>query len=334
MINFTVKRIIDSRYFRLGDVHKFNKFIKTLESQIGYSRQVLASAENLITLLNISKPYEKIEDFVPGSLKSIKLINDYSIYEGAQKVLSKLQHTNEMIVNEDYPERLQIYKNTYKEMCYEQGYEGEEDREYERTYIFFTKESKYNYGKQELIHSFRDIYLPYVNNQGINGTDLIEGFINEHNSLWNQYLELKLCIKLGITHDAFRTVFGYHVNFDNHKNEAGEVVPMPMDSFAYRDRVFHSSQVISFIEEAKVHKATVKLTRDDKFIEYPRGCYMDILMGIESGMYVVYEEPKTPTLEEVIAVIVAINPPGDDSEFENHAKEVKLDSNPNSTKAL
>jgi len=321
MINFTVKRIIESRHFRLADVHKFNKFIKTLESQMGNTRQVTATAENIIPLLAIRKPYEKIEDFVPGSPTYLKLINDYSVYEDAQKVLSKLQHTNEMIVNEDYPERLQIYKNTYKEMYYEQGYEGEEDREYERTYTFFTKDAKYNYGKQELIHNFRELYLPYVNNESHSGaTDLIESFIDEHNSLWNQYLELQLCIKLGITYDAFRTVFGYHVNFDPYKNEAGEEIQLNQGEFAYLDKVFQSNKVISFIEEAKIHKATVKLTRDDKFIEYPRGCYMDIVMGIESGKYKVYEEPKIeiPTLEE----------------WKKDFVKIETDSNPNSTKAL
>lgn len=286
MINLTVKRIIDSQYFKLEDVHRFNKFIKNLDSGINIYRTNTSMALQIVDLLNISKPYEKLTDYVPDSPSFIKLKSDYADYESAQMVLSKCKHKIELIVNEDYPKTLKIFRNTYEDMYYDQ----DDDQEYSREFVFYTKEEEYSY-KYVIIKSFDNLLLPYYNHYRFgDDSDLIENHIREYDSLYNQVYMLKLCNTLGISEDTFKKIFGYHVDFFTYKTESGEEVKLNQDEFAYRSRVYKTNEVIKLIEESKTHRETVKLIKDDKFIDYPRDSYIDVLMGIENGRYKVYEK--------------------------------------------
>lgn len=283
--------IIKSKYYELKEVHEFNKFIKSLSIDELRSSAFQNIEYLLVNCLSFNKSYKDISKFVPNSPTWLEITEQNKKYDDAQKTLKEYKHTKEMVLEECYPESLNIWKHTYSTNL--NFYEDSHEETYEETFHFYTVgtfsehilivDNNRKIQPEQKQIKWGSLYLDYINREWSEHKDLIDEACNSieyQSKIINVYdLAERLTKQYGerITQYDLWNIFWiqdavYFTNF-----------------IRYKGKEYYEIDIFTLIKEYWKYKDK-KYIKGDEYVDYPFDKYLDFKEKLNSGEYILVEE--------------------------------------------
>lgn len=264
------KRFINSKYYSLKEVKKLNDYLLSLQIVNIYTS---TDFDYIIKLYQMYPPYEKLNDYVFGSEKYNNILKGEEEYKIAKTHLDSLNHKCVKIVDEVYPDYLEIYQHTIIVEKTDYRYNNYDERE---SYTFMDDVIFFTY-KNKIINDFNDLILPYICKEYYEPKDLVDKIIEENDLLQSEIFAYKMSERLGVKLRELEKVF--QINKLIHYNS------MTTSFVNYEGKDYYDSQVKSLITLAN-EACAKKYIKEDKYIEYPSHVpYLEFLKLLDAGDY-------------------------------------------------
>lgn len=267
-----MNHLIDSKFYELCDVKRFNDFIMSLKkiSDESYHHQYIEY--NFISvneLIKIHKPYEDLTKYVENSPSWLKLKQQYSDWENAQEQLKQLKHTSEQVLDEIYPTYLTIYKHTIT--IPDKDFD---DFVIEKTYSFYVK----GYCG-EVIEDWESLLLPYTNKAYFEEKDLITEACDKIKWLNQQVLSYRMSERVGCKQSDIEKVF--NINNLIFKSDGLGITHL----VEYDGKTYYDHDFLNLLKDYE-HESKIQYIKGDEYVEYPKfKPLLEFRKLLESGEY-------------------------------------------------
>jgi len=277
-----MKLIIDSKYYDMCDVKKFNNFILSLKQISEKDKCKCCNFKEINEHIKIHRPYDELNKFVENSPSWMRLKLDYDKWDNAQLKLKELKHTSEQIMDEIYPTYLTIYKHTItifhsnEELYSKYGYgvlEEFPEGINEETHTFYVK----GYGG-DVIEDWDSLLLPYYNDEQHNEKDLIQKAC-DHISWLNRVINVyKMADRIDCTYNDINDIFRISdLEFWSNGICTYYVI--------YDGKTYYDHQVKQLLGEYEIAKK-LKYIHEDEYVKYPIfKPFLEFKKLLESGDY-------------------------------------------------
>lgn len=251
-----MKHIINTSFYEMCDVKRFNDFILSLKKSADQNLYRY-NFKPINELIKIQQPYESLNKFVENSPTWLSLKDENIKWEEAQKKLKELKHTSEQVLDEIYPDYLDIYKHT---ITVEEIYSNSEEEE-------STKEEIFTFYVQgycgEVIENWSKLLLPYTCKKyhSDEDKDLIKRACENIEYLNRLIHTHELADRIGRTRHDIEKIF--NINDLNFMTDGWFSHFVEYEGKRYRD-----NDILKLLEE---YETIVKLKyiHEDKYVEYP-----------------------------------------------------------------
>ena len=251
----TIKKFIESKYYDCEEVHNLNNYLNSLPNS--YVNKDFA--QNIYNLTTINKPYENIEDYVVGSKKHLELISNLALYKESTLELSNMNFKKEKIIEEVYPDYMDLYRFSFDISSLEYNEETEQDEEVIKEHFFYVEQ-----WTKEIVFCPSKLKISYIRD----GEDLIKNMIDSYNYLNKEKHSINMCKKTDIDYNLFSKVFDIKkvlfygngmINFSYIKYENKE----------------YSIHDIKTLIQLYTKALSLRYIKDDTYIKYPNVLFID-----------------------------------------------------------
>lgn len=260
------KSFIETNYFELPEVYALNSFLTELPK----SNIQPSMAEEIFELSRLHPPLEKLDKYVPGSESYNRIVEEHRLYFEAQEVLKEYKYSKEHLLDECYPNYLNLYRHTVTVICNEYDYETDSEYTTEKTLFFYSS----GFFNHEIVYNPQKLVLPYVNKERAYSSeqDLIGDYIRKAHHIMSELSIYKRCAQKGWDPDVFKSTFGID-NVEIYSYMYGDNLEI-VDTDT--NKKYTEREAVKLMEDYKVAK-TKRYIREEKYVEYPHCTYLKFL---------------------------------------------------------
>lgn len=253
------KMFLKSDYYDLEEVHQLNVHLRSFP----LATMCEADALIVLNLYRKSQSFDNLADYVPGSAKYEAIVAENKEYEDAKKTLKELNHSVVTLVDEHYPDYLNMCRHSIKDrVVVHRGIwdEHEENWESHKPQYFYTINNEY-------CNDPSNACVSYINKrEHSDDEDLIQNCLDRLYRANYENMALRYCLQHNFDFGLFSRVFNvYTIEYY-----------ILNDNIEYEGEQYAISDLKELFNEAKIAFDRAYIQKD-KYVKYPNVLYMDFL---------------------------------------------------------